>query len=144
MQNALFIFGLAGLVVIECLSWLADMPGETASGLRAIMWLCIAGPAALHARAGRAQPPDQRGHVRLGLTVALAVLALLTAGVLSVVLPGCGSRDVVDSGPGAPQFRIRRGPPCVMSMHTSDGARQGRITHPTERCRVVVDGEDLP
>lgn len=143
MQNALFIFGLVGLVVIECLSWLADMPGETASGLRALMWLCIAGPAALQARAGR-QPPDQRGNVRVGVTLGLAVLAFIAAAILSFFVHGCGPRQLVlDADDPPPTLEIKRGPPCYMAL-LNEGQVEASVEHRDKRCRVRIDGEETP
>ncbi len=70
----------------------------------------------------------------------------LRALLLLLLLPlhHCASRDIVDTGPGSPSFAIDRGPPCSMAMYTSDGKRQGRIRHQSERCRIVIDGAELP
>ena len=143
MQAGLFVFGLVGLVVVEILTWLADMPGETASGLRALMWLCVAGPAALQARAG-SQPPDQRGSVRVGVTLGIAIVVFVGAAILSLFVHGCGPRQLVlEADDDPPMFDVRRGPPCYMAL-LHDGEIEASVEHRDQRCRVRINGKEVP
>lgn len=117
MQSTLFVFGLAMLIAIELLRWLAGMPAEVGTALSSIAWLMIAGPAAISARANRT-PPDERGFARPLLLLLVAVLA----GVVLVLAPGCASTRVDGTTMG---FRLRDDPkrpaPACLYRHTVDG-----------------------
>lgn len=129
--------GVALAVVIELLRWLAKAPPELCTALSGLAtFLMAGGPSVLPAPKS---PPDQRGHVRVGVALALGLLALFLAFTIPL---GCGFRDVVDDG--APVQEIKRGPPCVMTQRTSDWELQGRITSPNHRCRVIIEGTELP
>lgn len=143
MQSALFVFGLVMLVMIELLRWLADMPAETGTGLSVIAWLCIAGPAALHARAGRTHPPDERGSARVGVTLGFVVLAFVAGVIASIVMPGCTRHLVLDADDDPPTFEVRRGPPCWMGL-LHEGNVESSVEHKTKRCRLRIDGRETP
>lgn len=88
----LFVFGLVLLIAVELLRWLANMPPEPATGLTAIAWLCLAGPPSLTAMAARRN--GERGFVRAGPAVLLALAGVFLVGLLSVGLGGCLARQV--------------------------------------------------
>lgn len=140
MQHALFVFGLLLLICVELLRWLAEAPPEVCTGLSSIAWLCLAGPPALAARATR---NAERGSTRVG---ALLVLGGLAAVVLAALggAAGCGPRNLVlEADDPPPTFDVRRGPPCRMAL-VALGEEQAVVTHGTARCRLVVDGADVP
>ena len=140
MQSTLFVFGLAMLIAIELLRWLAGMPAEVGTALSSIAWLCIAGPAALTARAGRRN--DERGFARPLMLVLVAVLA----GAVLVLAPGCASTREVTLGPddAAPVFDMHRGPPCEIVVYEAPGKKTASVKHATKRCEVILDGEARP
>lgn len=75
-----------------------------------------------------------------GATALLAITILL----MLLVPGGCGARNLVlDADDAAPTFDIQRGPPCRMAM-AGDGEVQATITHATQRCRLVIDGVEVP
>lgn len=140
MQHALFVFGLLLLICVELIRWLADAPPEVCTGLSSIAWLCLAGPPALAARASR---NAERGNVRVGALLVLGgVAALLVALTVSGV--GCGPRNLVlDKDDQPPTFEVHRGPPCKMAL-IAEGEVQASVEHRTARCRLVVDGAEVP
>lgn len=141
MQSTLFVFGLAMLIAIELLRWLADMPAEVGTALSSIAWLMIAGPAAISARANRT-PPDERGFGRPLLLLLVAVLA----GVMLVLAPGCASTREVTLAPDDPPatFDMERGPPCVITVYEAPGKKTASVRHDSKRCEFILDGQVIP
>lgn len=65
-------------------------------------------------------------------------------GALAMLAPGCGPRNIVlEADDPPPTFDVRRGPPCRMSL-IALGEEQAVVTHDTARCRLVVDGAEVP
>lgn len=119
LRSILLVFGLLLWVAVELLRWLAGMPHEAATGIMGIVWLCIGGPPALAALAARRN--GERGFVRVGPAVLLALAGVFLVGLLSVGLGGCLARQ-------------------VRAEHSIDVDWQAR---PTCRIETFADGESV-
>lgn len=116
------VIGLLVLLASLVLPYLDVPPGvSTACGLFAA-WLLGPLPSPLTPR----QPPDQRGHARGSLLVALLALGLgLLGAALLVSSAGCGStyqareRAIIDWWPG---------PPCRLEVRLDDPTSEPVVT----------------
>lgn len=69
------------------------------------------------------------------------LLVLLALGWAS---SGCGPRTLqLDADDEPPMFVIDRGPPCRMSL-VAEGEVQASVEHAGKRCRLRVDGTEVP
>jgi len=86
--------------------------------------------------------PEERGNVRLGAMLVIGAVAMMF--IVLTFAGGCGPRNLVlDPDDPPPTFAVKRGPPCRMSL-VALGEEQAVVTHGTARCRLVVDGVEVP
>lgn len=63
--------------------------------------------------------------------------------VLAVFASGCTRNLVLDADDDPPTFDVRRGPPCWMAL-LHEGEVESSVEHKTKRCRLRVDGQEVP